>query len=201
MKNLVNRGFLSLIVLMVSGCSSYQYYSVQSNNTVFTKYRTFAWLPPTDTSKNGTYANIVDGKLKYEITAKIESRGLVLKAVRPDLLVRYSIVINNKTRTYNNPAYVYRYRGNYPGAISYRSGRHFYYAYRAPFPVYLGTEIEQIPYKEGTLIIDLIDRRIQHVIWRGYGIGEIDNPQKAINDIPMVVDGIINKLPLKPVSK
>jgi hypothetical protein len=49
-------------------------------------------------------------------------------------------------------------------------------------------------------VIDLIDRRSRKVIWRGYGIGEVDNPAQAVNDIPKVVDGILSKLPLKEVK-
>lgn len=43
-------------------------------------------------------------------------------------------------------------------------------------------------------MIDMIDRKSGRVIWRGWAEGEIGNPEKAINDIPMVVDNIFKKL-------
>jgi hypothetical protein len=34
--------------------------------------------------------------------------------------------------------------------------------------------------------------------WRGYGTGDVDDPQRAMNDIPEVVEGILNKLSITP---
>lgn len=200
MKNLIKKCFLLLLVYTLAGCSSYQYYAVQSTGASFAKYRTFAWLPSTDTAKTNGYSDIADEKIKEVATEKLESRGLILRPGRPDLLVRYSIAINNKVKYYNNPVYVYG-GGYYSGIARYHHGRYYYFSYRQPFPVYVDSDIDQVPFKEGTLIIDLIDRKSGHVIWRGYGRGEIENPEKAMNDIPEVVAGIINKLPLKPVQK
>ncbi|MDR3697426.1 DUF4136 domain-containing protein [Mucilaginibacter sp.] len=200
MNNLIKKCFLVLLVYTLVGCSSYQYYAVQSTGATFTKYHTFAWLPSTDTATTNGYSDIADEKIKEVATEKLENRGLLLKAGHPDLLVRYSIAINNKVKYYNNPVYIYN-GGYYSGIARYRNSRYYYFTYRQPFPVYVGSDIEQVPYKEGTLIIDLIDRKSRHVIWRGYGIGEIENPEKAIHDIPEVVQGIINKLPLTPVEK
>ena len=195
MKKFVKSILLALTVYMASGCSPYQYYSIQSSNASFGKYRRFAWLPPVDTIKNSRYNDIVDEKIKNEVTAQLEKRGLVLKAHHPDLLVRYSIAVNDKVRLYNNPVYIYSGQF-YRGAVQYHNSRYFYYTYRAPYPIYVGQEIQQVPYKEGTLIIDLIDQHTSRVIWRGYGRGVVDNPEKAINDIPEVVNGILKKLPI-----
>jgi hypothetical protein len=199
MKKLIYSSLFALAVYTLSGCSAYQYYAIQSGSVTLNKYRTFAWLPPTDTVKSNGYNDIADERIKNEATAGLERRGLFLKAGHPDLLVRYSIIVNNKIKIYDNPVYTYAGGGFYPGMVRYRGGRYFYYNYRAPFPVYMGSEIEHVPYKEGTLIIDLIDRSTRRVIWRGYGVGEVDNPQKAINDIPEVVEGILHKLPISPI--
>lgn len=200
MKTLIKKS-LTIMLLLFTGCSSYQYYAIQSNNITFSKYRTFAWLPTIDTVKNDGYTDIADERIKDAVTSKLENIGLVLKAAHPDLLVRYQRLVKNKTKVYDEPQYIYIYNGFYPGDIRYRHGRYYYYNYTAPFPVYMGSEIVHVPYKEGTLIIDLIDRREKRVIWRGYGVGEITDPETSINDIPEVVNGIIDKLPIKPVEK
>lgn len=201
MKKLIKTGLLLFIISVIYGCSSYQYYAIQSNNTTFSKYRTFAWLPQMDTSKTEKITDIADERIKEVATAELESCGLALKATKPDLLVRYSVVINNMIKTYNNPEYVYPAGGFYSEELRRRNGRNYYYVYAAPFPVYVGGEIVQVPYREGTLVIDLIDRRARRVIWRGYGVGEINDPQTAMRDIPEVVQGILGKLPIKPVTK
>jgi hypothetical protein len=43
-------------------------------------------------------------------------------------------------------------------------------------------------------VIDLIDRSSSKVIWRGVAKGEVNNPEKAVKDIPKVVGKIFNRL-------
>lgn len=197
MKNL-NYFFAILLTVYLSGCSEYQYYAIQSNKASFNKYRTFAWLPAPDSSRY--YNDIVDEKIKDEVTAGLEKRGLLLQTGRPDLLVRYTIQVKDRVRTYNSPAYVYSPGIIYRGVARNRYGRYFYYSFGRPFPVYVAGDIVEVPYKEGTLIIDLIEHRDHQVIWRGYGIGDVVNPEQATSDIPAVVEGILKRLPIMPLE-
>jgi len=192
---------LSLVLLLgtwLLRCSSYQYYAIQSDKVSFNKYHTFAWLPAPDTA--GHVSDLVDEKIKDEVTAGLERRGLALKTLRPDLLVRYSIEVRDRVRIYNNPTYTYGPDVVYQGVTHNRYGRYFYYSYNRPFAVFVANDLVQVPYKEGTLVIDLIERRNHQVIWRGYGTGDIDDRQKAIHDIPEGVEGILRKLPITPLS-
>lgn len=193
---------LSLVLLLsgcITACSSYQYYAIQSNKVSFNKYRTFAWLPAPDT--NSLISDLIDEKIKDEVTAGLEKRGLALQTLRPDLLVRYSVQVRDRVRIYNNPTYIYGPGIAYRGVTHNRFGRYFYYSYSTPFPVFVANDMVEMPYKEGTLVIDLIERRNHQVIWRGYGSGDIEDRQRAIHDIPEGVEGILNKLPIAPVRK
>lgn len=195
----------SLTILMVgllASCSRYTYYSVGNNSTNLSRYRTFAWLPPIKQTRNVAYNNdIADQRIHESATAQLENKGLRLKGKKPDLLVRYMIMVDEKERVIDQPVYNYVGGGYYPRFGGFYGGRRaYYYAYSAPYPVYVGNDIQRVPYKEGTLVIDMIDRKSGKVIWRGYGIGEVDNPAQAVNDIPKVVDGILSKLPLNEVK-
>lgn len=201
MKRLVTGCLLLLAVTLIAACSAYNYYSVGSSSNV-SRYSTFAWLPPLNNTKNPYFDNdLADQKIKDQATAGLESKGLRLKANRPDLLVRYTIMVDNKVRTYNEPVYSYNYGGFYPRYGYYRGGRAFYYGWRGAYPVYVGDDVYHVPYKEGTLILDIIDRTTHKVIWRGYGVGEVSNPERAINDLPQVVDGILNKLQVNKMGR
>lgn len=188
----------SLLGIYLTGCSSYQYYAIQSTRASFNKYRTFAWLPVPDTASH--VSDVIDEKIKDEVTAGLERRGLALKTVRPDLLVRYSVEVRDRVRIYNNPTYIYGTGITYQGVAHNRYGRYFYYSYNRPFPVFVANDMIEMPYKEGTLIIDLIERRSHQVIWRGYGTGDVDDRQRAIRDIPEGVEGILRKLPIAPLA-
>jgi hypothetical protein len=197
MKKLVILMLAIASISLWSACSNYTYYAIGGKNANLSKYHSFAWLPPVDTTTNAGYNDLADQKIKDEATAQLQNKGLALVSRRPDLLVRYSVLFSNRMRTYyNEPTYTYFGGGFYPSYWRYRGGRYGYYSYGAPFPVYMGTEIEQVPYKQGTIIIDLIDRNTHHVVWRGYAVGEMDTQQQSLRDLPKVVDGIIANLPL-----
>ena len=201
MKKWIYGGLLCMAVCLIAGCSNYTYYAVGNNNNL-AKYSTFAWLAPVNNTKNPYYDNdLADQKIKDQATFDLESKGLHLKARRPDLLVRYTIMVDKKVKVYNEPAYTYTWGGYYPHIRYYRGHAFYYYSYRGSYPVYLGENVYRVPYKEGTLIIDLIDRATHKVIWRGYGIGEVTDPERAVNDLPKVVDGILNKLPLNKIVR
>jgi Domain of unknown function (DUF4136) len=200
--------YLGLMVALLSGlsaCTSYDYYTAAINKTNLSNYHTFAWMPPATTAGSKMNADMADAKIKDAATNALVMKGLQLSQRNPDLVVNYSTVVGTGTRTnYYSPYY-----GGYPGfgfGLGYRYGygwggyRGYYNAFGGPFSYYGGlTYAEKEQYKEGTLIIDLIDRRTRKIVWRGFGVGEVhSNPQKTIEDLPKVVDGVLAQLQLAP---
>jgi hypothetical protein len=59
--------------------------------------------------------------------------------------------------------------------------------------VYVGNEQQKVDVKQVSIIIDLIDRRTKKVIWRGWA-GELNNPEKAISQLPKVIENVFKKL-------
>lgn len=201
-----------LVIAMVSGlsaCTSYDYYTAGLNRTNLSEYRTFAWMPP---ARNRNASNrgsmVADAKIKDAATTALQAKGLILNQRNPDIIVSYSSVVGTGTRTYYYPEYYGAYPGFYGGfGLGWGAWGGWggwyrpYYYYGGPFAyggvVAAGTE----HYKEGTLIIDLIDRRSRELVWRGFGVGEVHhNAQKNIDDLPKVVDGILDQLSLAPSS-
>src|ERR1700743_813066 len=203
--------YLALIVLTVAGlsaCNSYNYYTAGLNRTNMSGYHSFAWMPMPKARGNAKNNDEADAKIKDAATASLQAKGLTPQTHRPDLVVVYTTTVGRGTRT----DYYTSYPGFY-GGWGWGAGwgwgsrwgwggwaRPGFYACGDPF-LYSGgiTYAEQEHYKEGTLIIDLIDTRTKRVVWRGYGVGEVHhNPQKNIDDIPKVVSGIIAQLSTPP---
>ncbi|MFD2874410.1 DUF4136 domain-containing protein [Mucilaginibacter ximonensis] len=201
-----------LVIAMVSGlsaCTSYDYYTAGLNRTNLSEYRTFAWMPPAR-NRNATNRGsmVADAKIKDAATAALQAKGLTLNQRNPDIIVSYSSVVGTGTRTYYYPEYYGGYPGFYGGfGLGWGAWGGWggwyrpYYYYGGTFAyggvVNTGTE----HYKEGTLIIDLIDRHSRELVWRGFGVGEVHhNAQKNIDDLPKVVDGILDQLSLAPSS-
>ena len=199
---------LLLTVVLLSGlsaCTSYNYYTAAINKTNLSAYHTFAWMPPSTSADKKMIGELADAKIKDAATGVLVSKGLRLSQGRPDLVVSYTTIVGTGSRTnYYSPYY----DPFYPGfGLGFGFGRGwgwgyrpYYYAYGAPFAYYGGlTYAEKEHYKEGTLIIDLIDTRTRRIVWRGFGVGEVHgNPQKNIDDLPKVVDGVLDQLQLMP---
>lgn len=216
MKRSIYFGLVILLITGLSACRSYDYYTAGLNRTNMSSYRTFAWMPADNGTNKGEGAAsaVADGKIKDATTQALQAKGLKLSQGNPDLVVSYSSMVGRGTRTNYYP--VYYGAGFYPGwrgwggwggwGFGWGWGwgyRPYYYAYGAPFAYYGGAVAgDKEHFKEGTLIIDLIDTRTKRVVWRGYGVGEVHkNPQKTIDDLPKVVGGIIDQLQLAPPSR
>lgn len=204
--------YLALVVLTLAGlsaCNSYNYYTAGLNRTDMSSYHSFAWMPMNNEGRKGMKNNDeADAKIKDAATNALEAKGLTLQTHHPDLIVVYTATVGRGTRTNYYSAYPGFYGGWGWGAgwgWGSRWGwggwaRPGYYWGGDPFMYYGGlTYADQEHYKEGTLIIDLIDTRTRKVVWRGFGVGEVHhNPQKNIDDIPKVVSGIIDQLNVAP---
>jgi hypothetical protein len=222
MKRLV---YSSLLILAISGfaaCSEYNYYTAGLNKTNLSQYHTFAWMPVVNLNKQKSTSaddSVAYIKIKTATTKALISKGLKLQDKNPDLLVSYSAVVGRGVKTTYYYSYPY-YGGFYPGFYGgwgyggwgwgvgfgwgwggYRPywGFPYYYGYPYYGGYYGPAGVERYHYKEGTLIIDLVDRSTKKVIWRGFGVGDVHkDPQKNIEDLPKVVNGIIEQLQLTP---
>jgi len=207
MKRIIYLGLVVFILSTLSGCDSYNYYTAGLNKTNLSRYHTFAWMPVINNSGKKTMLvnGEADARIKDAATSALTAKGLSLQQRQPDLLVSYTKTVGRGTTT------TYYSSWGYPGWGAWGAGFGWgwggwgwggfyrpYYAFGGPFP-YGGalTYADQEHYKEGTLVIDLIDRRTQRVVWRGFGVGEVHHdPKKNIDDIPKVVQGIIDQLNL-----
>ena len=178
----------------LTACSNYNYYSV-SNKKLNPSYKSFAWLPEGKSKATKVYDNdVATDKIVEATSTALENRGFTLDNKNPDILIKYTAGVTTTTKEYNEPVY-YNQPSRLIPRVGFSRGRAFYYyAYTNPYPVYVGSELRQMRVKEGSVMIDLIDRKSGKVIWRGWAEGEVNNPEKAINDIPMVVDNIFKKL-------
>jgi len=186
---------LLALTVVLSACSSYNYYAV-SNKAITQEYKTYAWLPEGKSKASEIYDNDVATDRIIEATSReLDKKGFALDNKKPDILIRYTADVNTETHTYNEPVY-YNAPMQVVPRLGYARGRAFYYySYYRPLPVYVGSEMRKMKLKEGSVMIDLIDRKTSKVIWRGWAEGSVDNPEKAINELPKVVAQIFKKLP------
>jgi len=198
MKKIIQPVSVVLLLLCLSACTSYNYYTAAINKTNFSNYHTFAWMPPANNGNKRMQNGVADAKITDAATQDLVSKGLQLSQRNPDLIVNYTTKVGQGAYT----TYYYGYPGWGPGwgwGLGWGWGGRWgwarpYYYYGSSF-AYGPTYAEEGHYKEGTLIIDLIDSHTHKIVWRGFGVGEVHrNPEKTIEDLPKVVDGILSQL-------
>jgi hypothetical protein len=197
--------YLGLAVVLLSGfsaCSSYNYYQAAINKTNMSGYHTFAWMPASKTG-NKMGGDMADVKVKDAATMALVAKGLQVNQAHPDLVVTYTHIVGvgSYTSYYSPSPYYGGFYGGWGGyGYGWGYGYRPYYAFGGPFAYSGGlTYAEKGHYKEGTLIIDLIDTRTRRIVWRGFGVGEVHhNPQKDVDELPKVVDGIFDQLNVAP---
>jgi hypothetical protein len=204
MKKYVHLMLAIMFLFALSACSSYNYYTAAANKTDLTQYRTFAWAAqkPNPNKQWRPLDEIGNGKIQEAVKEALIQKGLTLQQQNPDLLVRYATVTGRGTKTeYYSPYYGY---GGFGGwGFGYGYGFYRPWGFGWGWPGYYGGwgYAQRVHYKEGTIIIDLIDTKTNSIVWRGYGVGELHNPKQTMKNIPKVVDGILKQLELTPAAK
>lgn len=181
-------------LLVLASCSAYQYHTTKIQSTDFSRYHTYGWLPPVDSLSKSYFDNdIANANIMETANRELEARGLTYSKDNPDLLFRYIVIVNNKSR----PVY-----GGYPygpwgmwGYNPWMWGPHWGYGYGWNRPV--GKE----RYRAGHIIIEARDRQSNTVIWQARGSGQVRNPEEAINKLPKIVTGVMDEFPLPVAGK
>lgn len=163
--------FVGVTLLGLAGCVTGPYIQADFDRSVdFTAYKTFAFVSPLGTDRNG-YQTIISQHLKAATSREMEARGLRLDETMPQLLVNFNANLSEKMRVVNTaPAgsyYDYRY-----GAYSSWS--------RYPYDQYVTY------YHEGTLNIDVIDAAKKQLIWESTAVDTVT--QKTLNNIQHALD-------------
>lgn len=185
---------LFITAVLFTGCSSYNYYSVSNRPVDAQKYKTFAWIP--EGKSSSIYNNdVATDKIVESATNEMTKRGFELGNETPDLLLRYTATVSKETKEYQEPVYYNQPPRLLPRVTYYKGRARYYYTYIDPLPVYVGDRERRVRVKANSIVIDIIDRKTSKVIWRGWAEGEVDNPEKSINELPSVITNIFKKLP------
>ncbi len=161
--------FASLFALfLLSACSSITVNTDFDPEANFRSYETYGWMPMKDRPRDPLHNTLTDARIKRAIQAEMEGHGYrFVDKGRADLRVAFHYGIKTHVD-------VHHY-----GYSRWRGPRH--------------TEVRR--YKEGTLIIDLVDTREKQLVFRGWASGLIRGPETADKKINESVKAIFEKYP------
>ncbi|HNC30993.1 MAG TPA: DUF4136 domain-containing protein [Cyclobacteriaceae bacterium] len=109
------------------------------------------------------YTDLNERRIKEAVMRQLSKRGYQLTNDKPDLLIQYHIVVEDKTAIATEP---------------------FGYVYG---PYWMQSKQNTYHYTQGTLILDLTDTRINQLIWRGWAVSDVDG-----GDSPEEINALVN---------
>jgi hypothetical protein len=172
MKSKLNLLLFMVGLLMLASCASPLKVTTDYDKAVdFTKYKTFSFYQLQD--KSGAVSQLNQNRIIAAVEKQMAAKGFKEDPTNPDVLVNVVAIFKDKQSVTANTNY-YGYGGYYrPYAWGGggASGTTTYSTY---------------DYKDGTLMIDVVDAAKKQLVWQGVGNKEIDKPSKnpdvAIND-------------------
>ena len=199
-----------IFIVMLVGCST-TYNAVSSDydrSVDFTKYKTFAWLPDKADTSNTPYNNeIIRNNIRNYFGLCMSDRAYTFDAENPDLLMQLVITNTKKERVISSYPSSYYYRPYYYGShyySPYSYGYHYrnYSTYRYGYSGYPGySTIQKEKYVNGSITLNLIDRKANKLVWSGIAEGDIYDPTQISSDLHPAVHSILDEYPVKPLLK
>jgi hypothetical protein len=163
-----------LILIGILGCASMSVTTDYDQDVDFAEYKTFDWIkqksevPP----RRAFDASLFDKRLRSAVEAELAAKGYErVTTGKPDLLIAYHIGARNQVDV---TTHGYRY---------------------GPRGRWVGRHVEVHRYKEGTLILDLVDAGMKQLVWRGTAVGAVYNPNDMEAGILEAVTDLFEEFP------
>jgi len=191
-------GIMLGIIVLISACSR----DVQTQKYVDTSdlknFRTYAWLPAGDTVWNDFEKDaVVSEEIRNRINKELQEVGYTMDAENPDFLVLVHTTYDTEIDLQQLPSsYNYYGPGFYTGTWG-SWGTYYYPNYHTIGYVY-GPQISAVEYTEGRIVIDLIDRRNNEIVWRGTSRDAIYDDE-LMEEMAEEVDHIFDEFPVEDI--
>ena len=191
MKNLLL--FILVLPLLFSSCSSTKVIADYDPAIDFSTYKTFSFLP-WNRQSDEILNDFDKRRFRAAVTYEMESFGYTKVEAEGDLTINIFLIIDQKTGT---SAYTDYYTSGV--GVGYYYGP---WGYNTPGGVSAYTTMHSYDYEEGTLILDLLDRKKKQLAWQGTAKGTLkSNPEAKNEGIKNVINKLFTKYPLERKKK
>ena len=199
-----NHLFLIAVIFCTGSCytpTANIYQSEKTKGVNFKNYKTYAWLHTNDTAYTKLASKQkVESALSVAVVQQLSKRGMVLDTLNPDCLFTYTLVLNKTYEVGQEPPPVYAPQTN-AGPLPGQYNMYYYVpsstAYYNP-SLYQGS-MKVTTFRDGSLVIDMIDRKENKIIWRSSAQGKVnEKDRKGIQPtIDQVVPAMFKSFPVK----
>ena len=167
-----------LLVTSAAACASPQVGYDYDHSANFRAYHTYEWMPGKQetTGDKRVDNSLVDARIRTAIGAQLRSKGYTAPVDgRPDFYVAYHVGVKDMIKGSSTQSYI---------------GDRAYGTY---------TTLSDIqPYKEGTLLIDIVDTTSKQLVWQASALAEVDpgmTPDERDERITSIVHAMLSHFP------
>lgn len=164
-----------ILIFLALGCSpQIRVYSDHDPAYEVKNFNSFDWGQKVDIEKNNNpllYNELTDKRIKTAVIEQLTNRGYSRSEVNPDLIIHYHIVVDNQSMVSTEP-------------YGYNSG-----------PYWMRTRTNVYSYRQGSLIIDLMDPKTNTLVWRGWATADLNTitPDQAEETIQRAIAKIFKR--------
>ncbi len=163
-----------LSVVLLSACATVKVTTDYDHSKNFADMKTYALY---DNIPNNTVSQLNANRVMTAVRNALDAKGYVAATSNPDFMVNINAVVQDKKEVTANT--------DFDGGPYAYGGFYRPYAYWGG-PVSATTSFNVEDYKEGSLIIDMVDPSTRKLFWEGVGDSEIDgqisDPDQKIAD-------------------
>ncbi len=172
----LNLIFVVALLAVLAGCSTTKLQYDTRPGVNFYDIKSYSWLQkdesyPTNAKDALTQGSLWDKRIQKSVNIELITIGLQLTKEEPDVLVTYYTSVEDKTLMSEYPSFRRRYRG-------------------------YGADVSVAQFKEGTIIVDILDRETKEILWRGIAQTRVDEdlePKEVEKDLAKAVKKMFSK--------
>ncbi|MCK4549685.1 MAG: DUF4136 domain-containing protein [Candidatus Krumholzibacteria bacterium] len=154
-------------IIFITGCSTVQVETDYNRETDFSKYKTYRWIPHVKGTEDNPLMNdpLIEGHVKNAVNTEMAKKGFT-----------------KIEEGHPDCLLAYYFTARNRVDVTH------HYGYWYPH-----TNVYQ--YKEGTLILDIVDREDKQLIWRGWATGVLEDRSRINDQINYSVQKLLKKYP------
>ncbi len=190
-----------LLLAMVVGCSPRVHVSTEYDSSVnFQQYRTYKWYqdrpeatPDSRMQQAGRYDTFMDRRIKAAVEAEMSARGYQKVDQNADMLIAFEVAVDRRQQV-TDPGLAYGpgmgFFPGYPMGMGWGMGYRYNYGFNRMWAAPMVRE-----YQEKTVILDVIDRNENELIWRGTGERDLTGRNVSDKQLREIISGILDRFP------
>jgi len=129
-------------------------------------------------------------EISKRIAYEMKQKGYSLDAENPDLLVAFNILSEEQRKE------VWRSTNNDPMFSPW--GARGLWPYYSPWGPNFNTRYKEVKFERtGTFVVDLLSTGQKTLVWRGIGIGPVNDPEERFNTAYQSVEKMFKELPAR----